>query len=168
MFQLLTLVLMALAAPNVCVTATVVGITCRLKLGPTGLMVAAPVARALLVGDAGMVMLLVDGPTVSTPALKLRVGVILAVAAPVPKTPVAWLYCGAGILMFQLLTPVVMALAAPNVCVTATVVGITCRLKLGPTGLIVPAPVASALVVGADGMAMLFVDGPTVSIPALK
>ena len=91
-FQLFVLIELAAAAPTVLVTATVVGITCRLKLGPTGLMVPAPVARALVVGAVGMAMLLVDGPTVSIPELKFNVGVMFAVAAPVPKTPVAWLY----------------------------------------------------------------------------
>ena len=69
--------------------------------------------------------------------------------------------------MFQLFTLVVAAPAAPTDWVTATVVGITCRLKLGPTGLIVPAPVAIALVVAAEGMNIVLVPGPTVSVPLL-
>ena len=87
MFQLLTLVDEAAAAPRVLVTATVVGITCRLKLGPTGLIVPAPVAKALVVAAVGSVMLFVEGPTVSTFPVRFSVGVMFAVAAPVPNTP---------------------------------------------------------------------------------
>ena len=73
------------AAPTVLLTEILVGGTFTVMLGPTEAVdMAAPVAVSVVACAAGMVTLLVAGPTDSTPVviLKLTVGVILMVDVP--------------------------------------------------------------------------------------
>jgi hypothetical protein len=113
------------AAATFVVTATLAGITCRLYAGPVGFKVAAPVAISVVAGVEGIEMLLVEGPTVSTPLLKPSVGVTLVVALPVVRIPVAALYCGGGMLILKLFGATLVTPAAATLVVTATLAGIT-------------------------------------------
>src|SRR5688500_20040362 len=78
-----------------------VGISCMLTYTTRFRSVAGPVVVMLVVGVAGMGMVLVGGPTVSTPLAKFKVGVILVVALPLESIPFAALYCGGGMLMLM-------------------------------------------------------------------
>ena len=87
--------------------------------------IAAPEAVTVVAGEAGIVTLFVEGPTVRTPVPELNdtEGVIWVLTVPVVRTPVAALNCGAGILMFRLFVPNVPLPAAPTVLLTEILVG---------------------------------------------
>ena len=90
------------AGAGVLVTVMTVGGTFTEMLGPTDeVEIAAPLAISVVTGLAGMVTLLVEGPTVSKPVPELKVtgGVISSVEVPSMSMPVDWLKAGAGILI---------------------------------------------------------------------